>query len=214
MPIMLLPCPFSVLPKGKRRKLPVFRWTSLGLPPIEGFFPAAPEHLYLPTGRDAVPQLFYHLTLHPMMLAVALAGYAIHAPVAILYFALWGHRVLLRRMVQRWRHKKRADEVGAANVGVGSKSSSKFASECDACGGLPLSRLSPAVQGHGCRALLASLVLGPHLSLTRHPHTRSPVPCEQASAPASPRHSAPSAAPPARASAKWTASMAAAASCP
>ena len=56
-PFCLLQLPFRVLPRGSRPAILPYTFYRMGLPPLEGFRPAAPHMATVPTGRDAVPQV-------------------------------------------------------------------------------------------------------------------------------------------------------------
>ncbi|PNW75519.1 hypothetical protein CHLRE_12g529850v5 [Chlamydomonas reinhardtii] len=97
-PFCLLQLPFRVLPRGSRPAILPYTFYRMGLPPLEGFRPAAPHMATVPTGRDAVPQLLFHLTLHPLMLAGAAVAFLAISPLLVLRFGLVGHRRMLDRL--------------------------------------------------------------------------------------------------------------------
>ncbi|KAG2453433.1 hypothetical protein HYH02_001656 [Chlamydomonas schloesseri] len=97
-PFCLLQLPFRVLPRGSRPAILPYTFYRLGLPPLEGFRPAAPHMATVPTGRDAVPQLLFHLTLHLVMLAAAAVAYFMLSPFLVVRFGLVGHRRVLDRL--------------------------------------------------------------------------------------------------------------------
>ncbi|KXZ53094.1 hypothetical protein GPECTOR_8g85 [Gonium pectorale] len=90
-PFCLLQVPFNLLPRGSRPAILPYSFFRLGMAPLEGFRPAAPHLNTVPTGRDAVPQLLFHLSLHPIMLVTAIACFFALSPLCVLYFAIHGY---------------------------------------------------------------------------------------------------------------------------
>eukprot|EP00955_Chlamydomonas_euryale_P104307 365556-Chlamydomonas_euryale.AAC.3 len=55
---------------------------------LDGFVPATPHSLVLPSGRYEIPHLVYQLTLVPLMIAVSTAGFFLHLPICVGYFGV------------------------------------------------------------------------------------------------------------------------------
>ncbi|KAG2498817.1 hypothetical protein HYH03_003010 [Edaphochlamys debaryana] len=121
-PFCLLQIPVNLLPAGTRPAILPYTLLRMGIPPIEGFRPAAPHLNTVATGRAAVPQLLFHLTLHPLiLLAVNVAYYAL-SPLCLLYFTLHGHNRIFDRVSERLASAPAAPDVkGLAGVPVPSE---------------------------------------------------------------------------------------------
>jgi len=65
---------------------------------LDGFVPATPHSLVLPSGRYEIPHLVYQLTLVPLMIAVSTAGFFLHLPICVGYFGVVGHKKLLSQI--------------------------------------------------------------------------------------------------------------------
>lgn len=96
---------------------------------MEGVISAVPPAFStVPTGRDAVPQLLFHLSLQPVVMAVAMLGYVLCAPLSIAYFTFVGYEQFgahVRKML-RLRNARRAVMHGGSSTSGkhGSKGSS------------------------------------------------------------------------------------------
>ncbi|KAG2438699.1 hypothetical protein HXX76_005245 [Chlamydomonas incerta] len=116
-PFCLLQLPCRVLPRGSRPAILPYTFYRVGLPPLEGFRPAAPHMATVLTGRDAVPQLMFHLTLHPLMLAGTAVAFFALSPFLVLRFGLVGHHRVLDRL---WPSRGGgSDKAGSNGDGVG-----------------------------------------------------------------------------------------------
>jgi hypothetical protein len=87
-PLNLLQAPLNLLPSGTRPAILPYTFFRWGLPPLEGFRPAVPSLTTVRTGRAAGPQLWFHLTLHPIMLAGSIATFFCVVPFVVVHYTL------------------------------------------------------------------------------------------------------------------------------